>query len=161
MLQTYPIEREINLTCDRQSHGTFAHRRDHCNLTDVQHPMSKKIWHPAILMFILTSSSLVLIFTFFTGGIRRRESRHRFRESSWLLLRYLWRPGHRPPHPHHWQQLHQVLHAAEAMGGGRRCRDEEEIQKPAHPSTWRRKRPPVSKGTLNLRWNIFLSLTVI
>ena len=145
MLQTCPIEREIKLTCDRQSHATFAHRRDRCNLTDVQHPMSKKIWHPAILMVILISPSFILIFT---GGIWRRESSDRFWESSWLFLRHLWRPCHRPPHPHHWQQFHQVLHAAEAVGGGRRRRDEKEIQKLDHSSAWWRKRTSVGKGTL-------------
>ena len=33
-----------------------------------------------------------------------------------MFLRHLWRPRHRPPHPHHRQQLHQVLQQAEAMG---------------------------------------------
>ena len=148
ILQTCPIDREIKLTCAGQSHGTFAHRRDRCNLSDMQHPMSKKIGHSAILIVILTSLTLIS-----TGGIWRRESSHRIWESTWLLLRNLWRPRHWPPHPHHRQQLHQVLHAPETLGGGRRCRDKEEIL--THTSAWRRKGPFVGKRSLNFLWNIF------
>ena len=100
ILQTCPIDREIKLTCAGQSHGTFAHRRDRCNLSDMQHPMSKKIGHSAILIVILTSLTLI-----FTGGLWRREPSHRIWESTWLLLRNLWRPRHWPPHPHYFLYL--------------------------------------------------------
>ena len=50
------------------------------------------------------------------GGLRRRQSCHRDWQGARLLLRHLWRPRHRPPHPHHRQQLHQVLQQAEEVG---------------------------------------------
>ena len=50
------------------------------------------------------------------GGVRGRQPRHRDWQSARLLLRHLRRPRHRPPHPHHRQQLHQVLQPAEAVG---------------------------------------------
>ena len=50
------------------------------------------------------------------GGVRRRQPCHRHGQGPRLLLRHLWRPRHRPPHPHHRQQLHQVLQPAEAVG---------------------------------------------
>ena len=50
------------------------------------------------------------------GGLRGRQPRHRDWQSARLLLRHLRRPRHRPPHPHHREQLHQVLQPAEAVG---------------------------------------------
>ena len=50
------------------------------------------------------------------GGVRGRQPCHRDGQGARLLLRHLRRPRHRPPHPHHRQQLHQVLQPAEAMG---------------------------------------------
>ena len=51
-----------------------------------------------------------------SGGLWGRQPCHRLRQGPWMFLRHLWRSRHRPPHPHHRQQLHQVLQQAEAMG---------------------------------------------
>ena len=51
-----------------------------------------------------------------SGRIRRRESYHRLRQSSRLLLRDLRCAGDRAAHPHHRKQLHQVLHPPETVG---------------------------------------------
>ena len=50
------------------------------------------------------------------GGLRRRQPCDRDGQGARLLLRHLRGAGHRPAHPHHRQQLHQVLQQAEAVG---------------------------------------------
>ena len=83
------------------------------------------------------------------GGLRRRQSGDRDGQGARLLLRHLRGARHRPAHPHHRQQLHQVLHAAEALGGGRWRRLEEKVEELAHIATWGGEESSHSQGALS------------
>ena len=63
------------------------------------------------------------------GGLRRRQPCDRDGQGARLLLRHLRRPRHRAAHPHHRQQLHQVLHAAEALGEERGTKQQVERER--------------------------------
>ena len=58
------------------------------------------------------------------GGLRGRQPGDRDGQGARLLLRHLRGARHRPAHPHHRQQLHQVLQQAEEVGQDRVCRGE-------------------------------------